>query len=134
MDGDTFKLTSGSDNVVVRLKDVDTPETSGYNTPDEFKGLDKDDWRCLERWGYRAKNFLEKKLEESTRLEYRKGVLTVEKGSYGRLLGRVYLNGSNQTLGELIVQRGYGRSYGEEYRVEEREARNNSRGLWQCGE
>ncbi|MFB6147342.1 MAG: thermonuclease family protein [Candidatus Nanohaloarchaea archaeon] len=134
VDGDTVKVRQSGSLRTVRLKGIDAPETTAYNAPGEFPGVPRDSWRCLENWGYRANSFVEERIEgEMVSLIYRHGVLTVEKGRYNRLLGRIYLPGSGKNLGRLLVKKGLARSYGGKYLEEERKARNLSLGLWQCG-
>jgi len=129
-DGDTIEVDHQGETRKIRLKHVDTPETSGYNTPEEFERVPEDNWKCLERWGYRATDYVEQELGEDAVLEYRKGVMTVERGNYGRLLGDFRLQGRNRSLSYFLVEKGYARSYGEYYIELEEEARNSSRGLW----
>lgn len=129
VDGDTLKVSQDGETRTVRLKGVDTPETSGYNSPEEFEGVPSQNWECLEDWGYNAKDFVKQHLEDEIILEYRKGVLTVERGSFGRLLADVRLDG-NETLSYLLVEKGYARSYGDRFLELEEQARNYSRGLW----
>ena len=132
VDGDTLEVRVNQTERTVRLKGVDTPETEAYNTPGEFKGVPGDKWRCLEDWGYEAKDFVEERIENSeVVLEYRKSFFTVNRGSYGRLIGRIHFNGSEETLGKMLVEKGYARSYGEVYLEEEKMAREDSRGLWE---
>lgn len=129
VDGDTLKVEHEDQIRTVRLKGVDTPETSGYNTPEEFEGVSKRNWQCLEDWGYKAKTFVEQEVGQEVVLEHRKGVLTVERGDFGRLLGDIRLE-SNSSLSRLLVEKGFARSYEDSYLELERKARNNSRGLW----
>lgn len=134
VDGDTLEIEHGQKTRSLRLKNVDTPETKGYNTPEEFKGVSKQNWRCLEKWGYRAKDFVSSKVEgETIKIRYRRSVFNVEEGRYGRMLGEVYLKGSNKTLGETLVEKGFARSYTDRYIEQEKKARNLSVGLWSCG-
>jgi len=129
IDGDTLEVKEGDKMRTVRLKYVDTPETSGYNSPEEFEGVPESNWKCLEDWGYRAKEFVKRKVGEETELRYRKGVFTVERGGFGRLLGDIRLE-NNESLSKLLVEKGYARSYEDSLLELEEEARNNSRGLW----
>ncbi|MFB6144732.1 MAG: thermonuclease family protein [Candidatus Nanohaloarchaea archaeon] len=130
MDGDTFKATLDGKTPSIRLKHVDTPETSGYNTPREFKGLEQSDWRCLEDYGHRAKEFTGKMLGDRVSITYREGLIVVERGSYGRMLAQVKLG--NTTLGEKLVRKGLARSYTDRYTELESRARRHNRGLWSC--
>ncbi len=134
VDGDTLEVERGEVERTVRLKRVDTPETAGYNSPEEFEDVPRGNWKCLEDWGYRAKDFVKKKIGDEAVLEYRKGILTVERGSFGRVLADVKLE-DNRSLNRILVEKGYARSYGDDLIELEEEARNSSRGLWgECRE
>lgn len=130
VDGDTLKVEYGGGTRSVRLKGVDTPETAGYNSPEEFEGVSTQNWQCLEKWGYNAKDFVKQKVGNKAVIEYRKGVLTVEEGSFGRLLADVRLESKNKALSLLLMEEGFARSYGDEYLEVEERARNKSKGLW----
>lgn len=130
IDGDTFKAEMNGETQSIRLKHVDTPETSGYNTPAEFKGLEQSDWKCLENYGYRAKKFTQKALDGEVSLTYREGILVVERGGFGRILAEV--NTDNGSLGHELVRKGLARSYTERYSELEKKARKEDRGLWSC--
>jgi len=135
IDGDTIKVEQSDRVRTVRLKDVDTPETSGYNSPEEFKQVPSRNWKCLEDWGYKAKDFVDREIGEQVVIEYRKGVLTVERGSFGRLLADIRLKQGNETLSQVLIENGYARAYGEEHLQLEEKARNESKGLWrECTE
>lgn len=130
IDGDTFRTSFNGETQSIRLKGVDTPETSGYNSPSEFKGVEQSDWRCLRKYGNRAKEFVSETLNETVTIRYRKGLLTVERGSFGRIIAEVKLE--NSTLGRKLIEKGLARSYGETYLELEREARQGGAGLWSC--
>lgn len=132
-DGDTVDLKRQNSTKTLRVAGIDTPETSSYNTPEEFEGVPSSNWKCLQKWGYNAKEHVKKQIggTEIT-LRYRKGILTVERGSFGRLIGEIYTRNNSESLSKRLVQKGYARSYGDKYLEEERKARKNSRGLWEC--
>lgn len=130
IDGDTFKAEVNGETQSIRLKGVDTPETSGYNSPGEFKGVEQSDWKCLQKWGYNAKDYASKKVGETAEIRYRKGLLTVERGSFGRIIAEVKLG--NSTLGKQMMQKGMARGYGTAYAELEKEARKKGVGLWSC--
>ena len=133
IDGDTVKLEWKEQNKNLRLKSVDTPETSGYNTPEEYEGIPKSRWECLQKWGYKAKELVETKIHgREVKLRYRRSIFSMEKGRYGRMLGEIELEGQNKTLGKYMVEKGYARSYDDSYSDLEARTRNNSKGLWEC--
>lgn len=135
VDGDTVDVRSETKQHTVRLKGVDTPETQGYNNPEEFKGVSNQNWKCLEDWGYKAKDYVKRKIAgKKVSLSYRKGVLTVEKGAFNRMIGKIYIEDSNISLNKALVKKGYARSYDDHYIDIERKARQNNTGLWQCRE
>lgn len=134
-DGDTVDVQFEERTETIRFKGVDTPETEGYNSPEEYKGVSNQNWKCLEDWGYKAKDYVKQKIEdEEVTLSYKKGVLAAERGSYNRLLGKIYVAGSNKSLNRMLVEEGYARSYGDYYAELEDNARDNSKGLWECAE
>lgn len=134
-DGDTVDVRLDEEVETIRLKGVDTPETVGYNTPGEYEGVPSQNWKCLENWGYNAKDYVKQKIEgKEVILSYRKGVLTVERGAFSRLIGKIYLKSSNGSLNRQLVKEGYARSYGDYYQYIEDSARLNSTGVWECAE
>jgi micrococcal nuclease len=134
-DGDTVDVRFEGDTETIRLKGVDTPETEGYNTPEEYKGVSSQNWKCLEKWGYKAKDYVKQKIEgEEVNLRYRKGILVVERGAFDRLIGKIYVKDSNNSLNRLLVEEGYARSYGNYYQDLEGIARLNSKGVWECAD
>lgn len=134
-DGDTVDVRFDGGVETIRFKGIDTPETTGYNTPEEYRGVPNQNWECLQSWGYKAKDYVEQKTEgRKITLQYRKGVLTVERGVFNRLIGKIYVSSSNKSLNHILVEKGYARSYGEYYQSLEQEARQNSIGLWECAE
>lgn len=135
IDGDTVKIRWEEETKTVRLKKIDTPETQGYNTPGEFEGVPKNNWKCLQKWGYKAKEFVDSKLYgQKVRLKYHRSIFSVERGRYGRILGEIEMDEQNKTLGKFMVKNGFARSYEEAYGTLEARARNNSIGLWECQE
>ncbi len=117
VDGDTI-IVEGVGRV--RLIGVDTPETVHPNRPVEFFGKEASAF---------AKRLLEGK---RVRLEYDQE----RRDRYGRTLAYVYLADGTFVNAE-IIRRGYGHAYTrspfrhmEAFRLFEREARNNRRGLW----
>jgi|GEM_PF-448330 micrococcal nuclease len=134
-DGDTVDVRLNGEIETIRMKGIDTPETAGYNTPEEYQGVPKHNWKCLEKWGYNAKDYVANKIEgKDITLAYRKGVFTVERGIFNRLLGKIYVSDSGRSLNQILVEKGYARSYGDYYQNIENKARMNKSGLWECAQ
>ena len=117
IDGDTLLLTNGE---YVRLIGVDTPETKHPEKPVEYFGK--------EAYLF-TKNMVEGK---EVRLQYD----WQRRDKYNRLLAYVYLM-DGAFLNAEIIKQGYGSAYTkypfkylEEFRILEREARENQKGLW----
>ncbi|MEK6690995.1 MAG: thermonuclease family protein [Nitrospirota bacterium] len=117
IDGDTIVLDGGEK---VRLIGVDTPET-------------KDPRKPVEYFGWEATRFTKEMVEgKRVRLEYD----WQRQDKYERTLAYIFLEDGTFLNAEIIKQ-GYGFAYTkypfkylEEFRQYEREARENSRGLW----
>ncbi|MFC7199347.1 lamin tail domain-containing protein [Halospeciosus flavus] len=135
-DGDTvdIRYRNGTRDTV-RLLGVDTPEVWTKNDPTEFRGVpDTEAGRqCLREWGRAASDYTKSRLAgEQVRIVVGGDV----RGSYGRLLAHVYVNGTNHNL--RLVEQGYARVYRSEFALLDRflaaqeRARNATRGLWQC--
>ena len=122
VDGDTLVVDIAGQEERVRLIGVDTPETVHPNKP-------------VERFGKEASAFTKRVAEgETVRLE--SDPQNSNRDRYSRLLRYVYLP-DGTCLNEEIIRRGYGFAYVkypfskmEEYRLLERTAREESRGLW----
>jgi micrococcal nuclease len=120
IDGDTIIVNIGDQEERVRLIGVDTPETVHPQKPVEY-------------FGKEASKFTKSMVEgKRVRLEYD----WQRRDKYGRLLAYVYLEDGTLLNAEIIKQ-GYGFAYTrfpfkylEEFRQYERDARNNSKGLW----
>lgn len=132
-DGDTINVRLEGATETLRFKGVDTPETAGYNSPEEYKGVSSQNWKCLENWGYNAKDYVKQKIEgKELNITYRKGVMTVERGAFDRLIAKIYIERSNASLNRQLVEKGYARSYGDYYQDLEDRARMDSKGVWGC--
>jgi len=120
IDGDTIIVEIDGKQERVRLIGVDTPETVHPSKPVEY-------------FGKEASEFTKRMVEgKKVRLEFD----WQKRDKYGRLLAYVYLPDGTFLNAEIIKQ-GYGFAYTrfpfkylEEFRQYEREARENSRGLW----
>jgi micrococcal nuclease len=117
IDGDTLLLINGER---VRLIGVDTPETKHPQKPVQY-------------FGREAYLFTKQMIDgKEARFEFERQ----KRDRYGRLLAYVYLLDGTFLNAEIIKQ-GYGFAYTrfpfrymEEFRIYEREARQNRRGLW----
>jgi len=137
IDGDTVEIRyANATTETVRLLGVDTPETPPNTvSPGEFEGIpDTEAGRDhLVSWGENATAFAERKLAgRQVRL-----VVDPEsdrRGSYGRLLGYIYVDGEN--VNSLLLSGGYARLYASEFRLRESFAATESTaqqervGLW----
>ena len=120
IDGDTVEIRYANGTTeTVRLLGVDTPETPPNTvSPEEFEGIpDTDAGReHLVLWGGNATDFAERTLAgEQVRL-----VVDPEsdrRGSYGRLLAYIYVDGEN--FNSLLLSGGYARLYESEFRLRE---------------
>ena len=117
IDGDTIKLESGQ---VVRYIGIDTPETVHPSKP-------------IQCYGKEASN-KNKELVEGKEIEMEKDVSETDK--YGRLLRYIWIG--DIFVNEYLVREGFAHSstyppdvkYQNRFREAEREAREESRGLW----
>jgi len=131
VDGDTLKLANGKR---VRLIGIDTPEVH-YSTK-LLKDAERShkDIKTIQEMGQRASDFTKRLVEErKVRLEF-----DIEKRDrYGRLLAYAYLE-DGTFVNAKIVEEGYAQvmtippnvKYADRFLKMEREARENSRGLW----
>ncbi len=118
IDGDTFVLENGEK---VRLIGVDTPETVHPSKPVEYYGREASDF---------ATALLEGK---NARLEYDQQRID----KYGRTLAYIWVG--NLFVNAELIKQGYAHAYMkypfmqermEYFRLLEKEARENGRGLW----
>ncbi len=122
VDGDTLVVDIAGQVERVRLIGVDTPETVHPNKPVEY-------------FGKEASAFTKRMVEgETVRLE--SDPQNPNRDRYNRLLRYVYLP-DGTCLNAEIIRQGYGFAYVkyafsrmEEYRLLERAARKEGRGLW----
>lgn len=140
IDGDTIRVelaTGGTETV--RLLGVDTPETSGGTSPDEFEGVPNTTAgrACLAEAADEATTALkERLLGKQVRLAI--DPTADERDRYGRLLAHVGLAGEN--VDYWLVAQGHARVYDSEFTFSERfyaaerEAQSEKRGLWRCSD
>lgn len=120
IDGDTIKLENGE---TVRYIGIDTPETVHPNKPVQYYGKEASEYN---------RNLVEGK---TVYLEYD----VQERDKYGRLLAYVFVD--DIFVNARLVKEGYARvstyppnvKYQDLFLKLEREARENSRGLWSKG-
>jgi|TARA_B100001250_G_scaffold328246_1_gene292709 endonuclease YncB( thermonuclease family) len=97
-DGDTFRADIDSyppiigKNIRIRIKDIDTPEISGQCEMEKKIAINARD---------RIKNLLESAIVVELR--------NIERGNFFRLIGDVYIDGTN--LGNLILNEGLAIEY-----------------------
>jgi micrococcal nuclease len=120
VDGDTIIVNIDGKKERVRLIGVDTPETKHPKKPVEYFGKEASAFTKRMVGGKRV------------RLEYDQQ----RRDKYGRLLAYVFVE-DGTFLNAEIVKQGYGFAYTrfpfkylDDFRDYEREARENSRGLW----
>jgi micrococcal nuclease len=138
IDGDTVEVRfeNGIEDTV-RLLGVDSPETRGDNTPDEFEGVPETEAgrSCLGRFGEHASAFATERLEGQS-VEFYADPAADSRGSFGRLLGYLVVDGEN--LNRRLVTDGHARvfdstfSLSERFYAEEADAMAAGRGLWAC--
>jgi micrococcal nuclease len=138
IDGDTLVVENVSGEAeTIRLVGVDAPETDGQNSPGEFEGVPDTAGAnaCLDRMATDATEFLERRTagERVTIVVDAQGD---RRGSYGRLLAYVVVDGFNSNY--ALVQTGNARVYespfslADAFASAERVARSDGRGLWAC--
>lgn len=124
VDGDTFKVEIDGSVETVRIIGIDTPETVHPSKP-------------VQCFGREASAALKEVLDgEEVTLEKNPAE---ERDKYGRLLRYVHIDGVD--IGASMIEEGFAYSYKqyphprlEEYNTLEKEAREESRGLWgSCG-
>ena len=124
VDGDTFKVEIDGSFKTVRIIGIDTPETVHPSKP-------------VQCFGREASAALKEVLDgEEVTLEKNPAE---ERDKYGRLLRYVHIDGVD--IGASMIEEGFAYSYKqyphprlEEYNTLEKEAREESRGLWgSCG-
>lgn len=137
IDGDTVEARfPNGETDTLRLSGVDTPETTlSRMSPDEFEGIpDTVAGRDhLFNWGEKASAFATEQIEgHSVRIEV--DPQADRRGSFGRLLVYVYVEGEN--FNKRLLTEGYARLYESsfskraEFAAAERTARQDKVGLW----
>lgn len=138
VDGDTVdvRYANGSTDTV-RLLGVDTPEVYVENTPSEFEGVPDTQagTQCLGDAGDAASTYATNRLSgETVTLQF--DSQADRRGSYGRLLAYIQLDGSNFNYD--LVETGHARVYdssfskSESFYSAESAAQSAERSLWSC--
>jgi micrococcal nuclease len=137
VDGDTVEVRfADGEEDTVRLLGVDTPETElGRVDPPEFEGIPANnagrDW--LFEWGEKATSFATEALD-GREVRVATDPEAGRRGSYGRLLAYIYVNGQN--FNRQLIEEGYARMYDSSFSQRsafaeaEARARQNDVGLW----
>ncbi|WP_080505126.1 lamin tail domain-containing protein [Halorubrum aethiopicum] len=138
VDGDTVDIRFGNGTRdTVRLLGVDTPEVNGQNDPAEFEGVpnNANGEQCLATEGSEASDYAESRLSGET-VELQFDSQSSRRGSYGRLLAYIVVDGSN--FNYQLVSEGYARVYDSEFEQSDRfysaesEAQRSEIGVWEC--
>lgn len=137
VDGDTVDIRLGTTTETVRLLGVDTPEVHVENSPEEYQDIPNNTRgrECLEKWGEKASEYAKKTLQ-GKKVQFKTDPKSDTRGSYGRLLGYIYINGTN--FNHQLVEKGYARVYESGFSQQERfleaqqNAKKNIKGLWTC--
>lgn len=130
IDGDTVEVKGET----VRFLGVDTPEISRENNAKEY-GLENKNATidCLNNYGEKASEFVEKSVSDNVTLIYDKE--SDKRGDYGRKLA--YIQSEGDLTRELLVK-GLARVYPSDFSRKnefyfwEYVAKKNERGLWSC--
>lgn len=138
VDGDTLDVQYENGTTdTVRLLGVDTPETYGENTPDEWEEVPntqagKD---CLHTEGEGAKVFMKNNLE-GKQVTLKFDSKSDHRGDYGRLLAYVYYGGEDYNY--KLIQTGQARVYdstfskSSSYYSAESSAQDAEQNAWSC--
>ena len=137
VDGDTVEARfPNGETDTLRLLGVDTPETTlSRVNPEEFEGIPDStagrDW--LYEWGQRATQLATDELE-GEQIRVAVDPRADRRGSFGRLLVYVYVDGEN--FNARLLEEGYARLYDSSFSERSRfteleaEAQRNDAGLW----
>jgi micrococcal nuclease len=136
IDGDTIEVRFPDGHTEdVRLLGVDTPEVHVAVDPPEYEGIPDTeagrDW--LRDWGHKASEFARNQLGDKT-VEIATDPQADRRGSYGRLLVYVYVDGRN--FNRQLIEQGYARLYDSDFSSRdafasaEQTAQSNDVGLW----
>lgn len=135
VDGDTLTIQHNGRNEKIRLIGIDAPESRINNKTKKDAARGNGDIETITKMGKEATHFVKKivKPGDPVTIEFDKQT----RDKYGRLLGYVYM-ANGKMLNEEIVKAGYASlmtyppnvKYQDRFLKAYREARENSRGLW----
>ena len=120
VDGDTVEVRYENGSLeTVRLLGIDTPEVRSENDPTEFEGVPNttDGRAWLDERGDEASEFVRERLD-GERVTLQADSTADRRGSYGRLLGYVYHDGTD--VNELLLERGHARVYPSQFSKRDR--------------
>ncbi|WEL20036.1 thermonuclease family protein [Candidatus Nanohalococcus occultus] len=133
-DGDTVDVRFNGSVETVRLIGVDTPEIHTEVSPEEFNVPDTEEGRrCLSNWAEKASRKAKKLEAQEVRLAH-----NGERGTYGRLLGYLYVENRSTSFNYMLVEEGYARVYESRFKQRslfleaQTRAKLNNRGVWSC--
>ena len=136
VDGDTLTIQHNGRNEKIRLIGIDAPESRINNKTKKDATRSNGDIETITKMGKEATLFVKKivKPGDPVTIEFDKQT----RDKYGRLLGYVYM-ANGKMLNEEIVKAGYASlmtyppnvKYQDRFLKAYREARENSRGLWE---
>jgi micrococcal nuclease len=132
IDGDTFELETGER---VRLIGIDTPEKSDSDKLERDSEASKKDKEIIKKLGELCARYTRLELEGKT-VTLKPDSTNDDKDVYGRLLRYVYLE-DGTLFNHKIIKEGYAYAFTrypfihmEDFRLAEREAREERIGLW----
>ena len=138
IDGDTvdIRYPNGSEDRV-RLIGVDTPETRGQNSPEEFGLSDTSGVRsCLRKYGENASEYVSR--FEGAEINVLQDNQQRTRGGYGRKLAYIYVGNNSRSLNQVLLEKGLARVYYSEFAQlnsfmeSERSAKTRDIGIWSC--
>lgn len=140
VDGDTIDVRFEDGNEErIRLLGVDTPEVYGNVNPGEYEGIPDTEagQRCLDGWADNASQYATDQLAGKT-VTVATDSIADRRGSYGRLLAYITVQGENESFNYALLEHGYARLYDSEFSRNgeftqaELTAREQRTGLWAC--
>ncbi|MEO2154918.1 MAG: thermonuclease family protein [Nanoarchaeota archaeon] len=132
VDGDTIKFKNGTKYVYVRIVGIDTPEYKKEQKEYVIEKYNVKNISCLNEYGILAKEELSNLIKNSKNIT----IIVLDKDRYGRILGKVMINGSVD-VAEILVKEGYAFLYTKDkyykpYLDELYYAKDKKEGLWGC--
>lgn len=135
VDGDTFRMIYGGEDISVRLIGIDTPESRSNERAVNQATEQNTTVEEITKMGKRSAQFLRKLLPIDTKVKVELDIQ--KKDRYGRLLAYIYLP-DGKMVNEVIVMEGYASvstyppnvKYEERFREAYRYAYENQKGLF----